>query len=116
MPISGDPFYPETFLRTPIVLVVFLRMVTMNKFIYFALSRNFFLLRSRTFGFSYPIMSFPWPVFVVFVVLTFSRSAVHCMTSGALLLQMGASAQYGEVLCAVEPLSYMIFGILSFLL
>jgi hypothetical protein len=53
------------------------------------LSRNFFLLRSRTFGFSYPIMSFPWPVVVVFVVFTFSRSAARCIPSVALSLWNG---------------------------
>ncbi len=89
MPISGDPFNSEAFLRTPIVLVVFLRMVTMNKFIHFALSRNFFLLRSRTLGFSYYIMSFPWPVVVVFVVFTFPRSTDRCIPSVALSLRNG---------------------------
>ncbi len=86
MSVSGDPLNPEGFFGTPIVFVVFLRMITVDEFIHFSLSSQFFLLRSRMLGLTYPIMNFPRPVSVMFVVFTVSRAAAHSMSPVVLLL------------------------------
>ena len=86
MSISGDPFNSEAFFRTPVVFVVLLRMITVKELIHFPLPTNLFLLRSRMFGLTYPIVSFPWPAFAMFVVLTVSRTVARRMLPAVLLL------------------------------